>query len=66
MNEILLQIREQEIDMAISASERLIDILQNYSSKEQLPEVAGEYFGLVNLLHTAMTRVGMCDYLTNV
>ena len=66
MNEMLLQIREQEIDRAISASERLTDILQNYSSKEQLPEVAGEYFGLVNLLHTAITRVGMCDYLDNV
>ena len=66
MNETLLQIREQEIDKAISASERLTDILQNYSSKEQLPEVAREYFGLVNLLYTAMTRVGMCDYLDNV
>lgn len=66
MKETLSQIREQEIDRAVSASERLTDILQNYSSKEQLPEVAGEYFALVNLLYTAMTRVGMCDYLDNV
>lgn len=66
MNETLLQIREQEINQATFAAQRIIDILQNYSSKEQLPEVAGEYFGLVNLLHTAMTRIGMCDYLDNV
>ena len=66
MKETLLQIREQEINQAIFSAERILDILQNYSSKEQLPEVAGEYFALVNLLHTAMTRVGMCDYLNNV
>lgn len=66
MNEMLLQIREQEIDQATFAAQTILDILQNYSSKEQIVEIAGEYFSMVNILHTAMVRIGMCDYLDNI